>query len=55
MPTTRTASPASIDTAAAPARRVGEIRHDWSTAEVEALFALPFSDLLYEAQRVHRE
>ena len=23
------------------------IRHDWSQAEVEALFALPFTDLIY--------
>ncbi len=30
------------------------IRHDWRTAEVEALFALPFADLLFRAQTVHR-
>ena len=29
-------------------------RHDWTLEEVEALFALPFQDLLFEAQRVHR-
>jgi len=29
-------------------------RHDWTLAEAEALFALPFADLLYRAQRVHR-
>jgi len=29
-------------------------RHDWSLAEIEALFALPFADLLYQAQGVHR-
>jgi biotin synthase len=29
-------------------------RHDWTRAEVEALLALPFLDLLYQAQRVHR-
>jgi biotin synthase len=29
-------------------------RHDWTIAEVEALFALPFADLMYEAQQVHR-
>lgn len=27
----------------------------WSVAEVEALFALPFNDLLFRAQTVHRE
>jgi biotin synthase len=30
-------------------------RHDWSIAEVEALFARPFSDLMFQAQTVHRE
>ena len=30
------------------------IRHDWSVEEAEALFALPFNDLLYRAQNVHR-
>ena len=27
----------------------------WSVAEIEALFRLPFSDLLYRAQQTHRE
>ncbi len=31
-----------------------EPRHDWTVAEAEALFNLPFSDLVYAAQRVHR-
>ena len=26
----------------------------WSVAEIEALFKLPFADLLYQAQTVHR-
>jgi len=34
--------------------RLGEIRSDWSFDEVEALFSLPFNDLIYHAQRVHR-
>ena len=29
-------------------------RHDWTLSEAEALFALPFSELLYRAQGVHR-
>jgi len=29
-------------------------RHDWTLAEAQALLALPFNDLLFEAQRVHR-
>jgi biotin synthase len=31
------------------------LRHDWQLAEVEALFALPFNDLIFQAQSVHRE
>ncbi|MSQ99967.1 MAG: biotin synthase BioB [Gammaproteobacteria bacterium] len=31
------------------------IRHDWHTEEVEALFALPFQELIFQAQSVHRE
>jgi biotin synthase len=30
------------------------VRHDWSRAEVETLFNLPFNDLLFSAQTVHR-
>ena len=32
-----------------------EIRHDWSIEEVEQLLSLPFNDLLYRAQTVHRD
>jgi len=31
------------------------LRHDWSRAEVSALFALPFNELLHRAHTVHRE
>jgi len=31
------------------------IRHNWSRGEVEGLFALPFNDLVFQAQTVHRE
>jgi biotin synthase len=30
------------------------IRHNWQHEEVEALFALPFADLMYKAQTFHR-
>lgn len=30
------------------------IRHDWTLAEVQALFALPFNDLLFRAHSVYR-
>jgi biotin synthase len=34
--------------------RLGEVRTDWTRAEIAALFALPFNDLIFTAQRVHR-
>lgn len=34
---------------------LGDIRHDWTVTEVNALFNLPFNDLMFEAQRVHRQ
>lgn len=30
------------------------MRHDWSIDEIEALFALPFNDLMFRAQQAHR-
>lgn len=30
------------------------LRHDWTVAEVEALFAQPFNDLLFQAHSAHR-
>jgi biotin synthase len=32
-----------------------ELRNDWTLAEVEALFALPFNDLLFKAHTIHRD
>src|SRR5580700_3212969 len=32
----------------------GTVRHDWTRAEVAALFNLPFPDLIFHAQRIHR-
>ena len=33
---------------------VGAIRHDWTRADVRALFALPFPNLIFRAQTIHR-
>ena len=33
---------------------LGTVRNDWQLDEVRALFELPFADLLFHAQRVHR-
>ncbi len=30
------------------------VRHDWTRPEIQALFDLPFSDLMFQAQSVHR-
>ncbi|WP_111658054.1 biotin synthase BioB [Isoalcanivorax indicus] len=45
-PTTSASSAVSADRQAT--------RHDWRRDEVEALFALPFNDLLFKAASVHR-
>ncbi|SDL77071.1 biotin synthase [Modicisalibacter muralis] len=37
-----------------PLTHPAPVRHDWTLSEIEALFALPFNDLLFQAQRVHR-
>ena len=34
---------------------ISQIRHDWTVQQVEQLFALPFNDLMFKAQSVHRE
>jgi biotin synthase len=33
---------------------LGAIRHDWTREEIRSLFELPFTDLIFHAQRVHR-
>lgn len=39
----------------APTGAAGQaLRHDWTQAEVEALYDLPFSELVFRAQQVHR-
>jgi biotin synthase len=34
---------------------MSKIRHDWNSTEIRALFALPFNDLLFNAQSLHRQ
>ena len=31
------------------------LKNNWKYEEVEALFALPFNDLMFKAQVIHRE
>src|SRR6478609_6984426 len=33
----------------------GVVRHDWTRGEVRALFELPFPELIFRAQRIHRQ
>src|SRR5262249_36386858 len=33
---------------------LGAVRHDWTRDEVRALFALPFPELIFRAQCIHR-
>lgn len=37
-----------------PASSSADIRHDWSVAEVQALLDLPFPELMFQAQAIHR-
>lgn len=32
-----------------------ELRHDWKLEEIQALFALPFNDLMFKAHQIHRQ
>jgi len=45
----------SVNERPAPAADNAETAPRWAVADVEALFALPFNDLLFRAQQVHRE
>src|SRR3954469_8282441 len=37
-----------------PLTDVSAVRHDWTRQEIGALFALPFPELMFRAQSVHR-
>jgi biotin synthase len=39
----------------APRTAANRPRHDWTRAEIGALFALPFTELIFRAAQVHRE
>lgn len=43
-----------LDTARPSARAASALRHDWTREEALALYELPFMDLLFRAQTVHR-
>ena len=41
--------------APAPELRDGIVRHDWTRGEIGQLFVLPFADLIFRAQGIHRQ
>jgi biotin synthase len=51
-PAVNTAVRATISSASS---QLGAIRHDWTREEIDALFKMPFSDLIFQAQTVHRQ
>ncbi len=53
---TLSSSPASRPATAAKAvqYQLGAVRHDWTRDEVKAIYDLPFPDLMFQAQTVHR-
>jgi biotin synthase len=58
MPAPRAAPPLELAVSSSRYRMhaavLGAIRHDWTEAEVAVLYARPFADLIFDAQRVHR-
>src|SRR3954449_8234462 len=44
----------ALAAASAPARPTGALRHNWTRAEIAALFALPIPELMFRAQAAHR-
>src|SRR3954465_11566731 len=44
----------ALGAAPAPARPAGALRHDWTRAEIAALFTLPLPELMVRAQEAHR-
>jgi biotin synthase len=49
-----TSTVARLDPSARANRTGAVVRHDWTSAEALALYELPFMDLLFRAQSVHR-
>ena len=45
----------SASPAISPIQTASTLRHDWRLEEVQALFELPFNDLIYQAQTLHRQ
>ncbi len=46
---------ANVESVISSASSNEKIRHDWTVDEVKALYKKPFSDLMFQAQKIHRE
>ena len=55
MPSSSVAQPITLHAARKKVAELAAAREVWPVAEVLALFELPFNDLLWRAQQVHRE
>jgi biotin synthase len=44
----------AVTSASSRPEHSGQVRHDWTREEVRALFALPFPELIFRAQSIHR-
>ncbi len=49
------AQPSNQINAVIPQQGASGVRHNWTINEVQALFNMPFNDLMFEAQTVHRQ
>lgn len=45
----------SANPAITPFQTHSSVRHDWQLDEVQSLFEMPFNDLMFKAQSIHRE
>jgi biotin synthase len=45
----------SASPAISPIQTASTLRHDWRLEEIQALFGLPFNNLIYQAQTLHRQ
>ncbi len=45
----------SVESLPASSANKSPLRHDWTLAEIEAIYQQPFNDLLWQAQQLHRQ
>jgi biotin synthase len=45
----------AVEAKRSDSQNIETVRTDWDRAEAEALYALPFADLIFQAQCIHRD